>query len=122
MHATTEEFFDSRIRLATVCPETALMYAVLEDALFCFQGQLKPRARRAEEWFFSDDSKSLYSFVSICAALELQPEHIRRKLKRRDPTVGRGLRLRHNKSVGGSYEKTWRLRQSRGAIPRSRTI
>src|SRR5918996_320192 len=100
MHATAEEFFDSRIRLATVCPETVLMYAVLEDALFCFQGQLKPRARRAEEWFFSDDSKSLYSFVSICAALELQPEHIRMKLKRRDPTVGRGLRLRHNNLEG----------------------
>jgi hypothetical protein len=27
------EFFDSRVKLAAVCPETALMYAVLEDAL-----------------------------------------------------------------------------------------
>ena len=31
-----EEFFDARVPLATVCPETALMYAVLEDALYVF--------------------------------------------------------------------------------------
>jgi hypothetical protein len=82
MHGTAEEFFDSRIRLATVCPETALMYAVLEDAFSCFHGQIKRQARRAEEWFFKDDSKSLFSFVSICKVLELEPEHIRKRLKR----------------------------------------
>jgi hypothetical protein len=114
MHGTVEEFFDSRIRLATVCPETALMYAVLEDALFCFQGQIKQRARRAEEWFFSDDTKSLYSFVSICKALEIEPEHIRKRLKRWDPpnTI---LKAELNtfrraglgkKSIGRSYGKT----------------
>jgi hypothetical protein len=109
MHGTVEEFFDSRIRLARVCPETALMYAVLEDAFFCFQGQIKPQARRAEEWFFNDDSKSLFSFVSICGALELQPEHIRKRLKRWDPTIGRELRLMDNKSIGGSYENGRRI-------------
>ena len=106
MHETAEEFFDSRVRLATVCPETALMYAVLEDALFCFQGRIKQQAQRAEAWFFSDDSKSLFSFISICEMLELQPEHIRKRLKRWDPTVGRGLRLMDDKSNGGSYERT----------------
>jgi hypothetical protein len=105
MRGTSEKFFDFRIKLATVCPETALMYAVLEDAFFCLQGQIKHRARRAEEWFLSDDFRSLFSFVSICAALELQPEHIRKRLKRWDPTIGRGLRFVDNKSIGGSYEK-----------------
>ena len=114
MHGTAEEFFDSRIRLAIICPETALMYAVLEDAFFCFQGRIKQRARREEDWFFSDDSKSLYSFVSICTALELQPEHIRKRLKRRDPpntTLKAGLNTVRRvglgkKSIGGSYGKT----------------
>ncbi|TMA66924.1 MAG: hypothetical protein E6J73_02955 [Deltaproteobacteria bacterium] len=28
-----EQFFDSRVKLAAVCPETALMYAVLENCV-----------------------------------------------------------------------------------------
>lgn len=83
MHGSAEEFFDSQIRLATVCPETALMYAVLEDAFFCFQGEIKQHARQAKEWFFSDDSNSLFSFVSICEVLEVEPEYFRKRLKRR---------------------------------------
>jgi hypothetical protein len=63
------------------------MYAVLEDAFFCFQkqfetdGQVNRQARLAEEWFFSDDFQWLFSFVSICEALELEPAYIRKKLK-----------------------------------------
>ena len=37
VNALPEQFFDTRISLASVCPETVLMYAVLEDALVCFQ-------------------------------------------------------------------------------------
>jgi len=81
-----EEFFDSRVKLATVCPETALMYAVLEDAFLCFQKQFETQrrgiqqARRDEEWFFSEDFQ-LFSFVSVCHALGLQPQFIRLKLR-----------------------------------------
>lgn len=72
---------------ATVCPETALMYAVLEDACLCFQGrsekrQYAERAQQAEEWLFSDDSCGSFSFVSICIALGLEPESIRQRLRR----------------------------------------
>jgi hypothetical protein len=65
-----EQFFDSRIKLAAVCPEAALMYAVLEDAFLCFHKQFEAeprfmrRAREAEMWFFSDDFRGLFSFVS----------------------------------------------------------
>ena len=82
-----EEFFDSRVKLATVCPETALMYAVLENAFLCFQKQLEmerrfvQRAREAENWFFTDDSRWLFSFVSVCDALGLEPQFIRMKLR-----------------------------------------
>jgi hypothetical protein len=82
-----EQFFDSRVKLATVCPETALMYAVLEDAFLCFYKQFEAdqrymqRAREAEDWFFSDDSRWLFSFVSVCDALGLEPRYIRKKLK-----------------------------------------
>jgi hypothetical protein len=88
-----EQFFDSRIKLATVCPETALMYAVLEDAFLCFHKQFEAeqrfsqRAREAEDWFFSDDSRWLFSFVSVCDALGLEPRYIRQKLKHWTPPL-----------------------------------
>jgi len=81
-----ERFFDSRIALARVCPETALMYAVLEDALLCFhrkattQTRFSDRTLTAEEWFFSDESGWFYSFLSICQVLGLEPQDIRNKL------------------------------------------
>lgn len=87
-----EQFFDSRVKLAAVCPETALMYAVLEDAFFCFHKQFETeprlieRAREAEDWFFSDDSRWLFSFLSVCAALGLEPHYIRKKLSQLDPS------------------------------------
>jgi hypothetical protein len=87
-----EQFFDSRVKLAAVCPETAMMYAVLEDAFLCFHKQFEPeprfieRAREAEAWFFSEDSRGLFSFESICAALGLEPHYIRQKLKQWTPS------------------------------------
>ena len=88
VNALPEQFFDTRISLARVCPETALTYAVLEDALLCFQEKFagspheqRCRAQEAARWFFSDDQHSPYSFVSICAGLSLDPEEIRNKLK-----------------------------------------
>ena len=79
--ALSEQFFDSPVSRVKVCPETALMYAVLEDAFLCFHKQFETerrfmqRAREAEEWFFSDDSRWLFSFVSVCDALGLEPEY-----------------------------------------------
>ena len=88
INALPEQFFNTRISLANVCPETALMYAVVEDALLCFQEtfagsphQQGCRAREAARWFFSGDQHSPYSFVSICAGLGLDAEDIRNKLK-----------------------------------------
>jgi hypothetical protein len=68
------------------------MYAVLEDAFLCFQKKFETerrfmqRAREAERWFFSDDSRWLFSFMSVCDALELEPEYIRKKLKHWTPS------------------------------------
>jgi len=86
--ALPKQLFNSRVRLTTVCPETALMYAVLEDAFVCFYKQFdlptlddQRRAQEAEDWFFSKDSRWLFSFVSICDSLELEPEYLRKRLK-----------------------------------------
>jgi hypothetical protein len=63
------------------------MYAVLEDAFLGFQKNFETerrfiqRGREAERWFFSDDSRWLFSFVAVCDALGLEPEYIRKKLR-----------------------------------------
>jgi hypothetical protein len=87
--ALAEEVFTARSSLAASQPEAALMCAVLEDAVDCFQKQFVCATRRAkrlgeeaEEWLFSDDSKWAFSFLSICTALELGPQYIRRGLER----------------------------------------
>jgi len=68
--------------------ETALMYAVLEDACNCFVQQFldhRLRVRRlaeeAEGWLFSDDDLWPFSFVNICMFLGLNPEYVRKGLR-----------------------------------------
>jgi len=70
-------------------PETALMRAVIEEALTCFQYQFYARrtgakqlARDAENWFFSDETTWPFAFVNICSVLYLDPNYIRRGLKK----------------------------------------
>jgi hypothetical protein len=81
--------FSPQASLYIGCPEVALMRAVLEDALACFQRQFEtaPRwvqqeAREAEGWLFSDDAHGLFSYVYVCAVLGLEPESIRQELMR----------------------------------------
>lgn len=83
-----EQFFKSPYTQAER-PETALMRAVLEEALTCFQYQFyghrvktQQLAREAEKWFFSDDASWPFSFVNICSVLYLDPSYIRRGLKK----------------------------------------
>ncbi len=69
--------------------EIALMQAVLADALCCFQKHAfsQRRAgqrlyREAKEWIFSDEQRWPFSFVNVCAALNLNPDYIRLLLER----------------------------------------
>src|SRR5262245_31625308 len=64
---------------------SALISAILSDAVLCFKKHIKernPRSRRlgreVEEWFFRNDSEWPFSFISICEALNLDPQYIRR--------------------------------------------
>jgi hypothetical protein len=83
------QYFD-RIQIdASLQPEKRLMLAVLEDGVGTFQkyaGVTGRRARRlfaeAEEWFGSDDMEWPFTFVSICQALGLEPEYLRRGLRK----------------------------------------
>ena len=66
--------------------ELALMRAVLEDAVHCFQKSqgtdAAHLAKDAERWFFANDQRWPFSFVNICAALGLNADYIRMGLQR----------------------------------------
>jgi hypothetical protein len=83
------QFLSTYRRRFYLQPEQVLMLAVLEDAVMCFQDNLTevaPRKqmlfREAEEWIFSSAKSYLFTFDNICEALALDPDYLRRGLKR----------------------------------------
>jgi hypothetical protein len=70
-------------------PECRLLWAVLENAIDTYMKNATATGRRgkrlfreAEEWIMQDDPAWLCSFVSICHILGLEPDYVRRGLKR----------------------------------------
>jgi len=65
----------------------ALMLALLEDAIACFQGRFFKPSRtndklfqEAEEWINSED-EGVFSFNNVCETLGLHPENLRKGLE-----------------------------------------
>lgn len=84
-----EQFFNPQVSFFTGRPIAALLRAVLEDALMCFQSQfltegglLRQEAREAKAWFWSEEERWPFSFITVCTVLGLEPEAIRQQLKR----------------------------------------
>ena len=82
------QFHGSPVNANASSGEVALMRAVLEDAIECFQKQAfksdrrtQRLAREAEEWLCKDDQQWPFSFLNICNVLGIDPEYIRRGLK-----------------------------------------
>ena len=81
------QFYERATTLDHASGEKALMLAVLEDGIRCFQEHLRnprvrPRllARQAERWIRSKDWEWPFSFNNVCESLELNPECLRTKL------------------------------------------
>jgi hypothetical protein len=81
-----EQFYGSAEHADSSYGELALMRAVLEDAVHCFQKSqgtdAAALAKDAEQWFFSDEQHWPFSFMNICAALGLHADYIRLGLQR----------------------------------------
>lgn len=82
-----EQFYDQRNGTEQAAGEKALMLAVLEDGIRCFQEHLKnprvrPRllARQAEKWIRSSDWDWPFSFNNVCESLSLNPDCLRSRL------------------------------------------
>lgn len=70
-------------------PEHHLLFAVLEDAVRCWQVHAHATDREGKEifaevvdWFASDDDGSPFAFVNICHLFHLEPAAIRSGLHR----------------------------------------
>ena len=104
-----EQHFDSSPGLEEVSGERALMLAVLEDGIRCFQEHLhsprvraRLRARQAERWIRSEDCDWPFSFNNICDSLSIEPEPLRSKL------LEIGTRT-ENRTVRSSTHRVYRL-------------
>ena|SRR6266850_112621 len=70
-------------------PEKRLMFAILLDAVDCFQEHAKDDRlfKETEEWIFEDDHEWPFSFINICQALDMDPEYLRKGLLNSRPRV-----------------------------------
>jgi hypothetical protein len=68
-------------RLDVSSPEKRLALAVLADAVREL-GEGGPRAEADEAWFASNAIDHPFAFLPICQSLGLDPEHLRRGLRR----------------------------------------
>jgi hypothetical protein len=84
-----QQYHDTYRRKLPQQPEIRLMLAVLEDAVNCYQDNIfavnKKRIqlfKEAEDWFMNDDASWIFSFVSICSILNLEPDYFRQGIRR----------------------------------------
>ena len=69
-------------RDSVACGERALMLAVLQDAIHCLEAARSDSraARETEAWIRSDDQEWPFSFLNLCAGLEIDAGQLRREL------------------------------------------
>ena len=80
----SHQYFKVFRQKSHVAPEEKLMFAVLADAIECYQKYLGVDGRRrrklflqAEAWIYSGDSSWPYSFENICEVLNINPKYLR---------------------------------------------
>ena len=83
-----EKVHEAKQGLAEQQAERDLMLAVLEDGIACFQDYFFKPSRRnqklfleAEKWISSNDD-DFFSFNNICDTLDLDPDALRKGLRR----------------------------------------
>ena len=84
-----EQFFEGARRDSYISGEKALMLAVLEDGIRCFQEHLRnPRSnprllsQEADAWVRADDWEWPFSFNNVCETLGINPAALRDALLR----------------------------------------
>ena len=109
---------------SSVSPEKKLLLAIIEDAVGTLLKYGWMKGRRAErltriawEWVDSPDSSYVCSFISICEALNLNPDRIRQGLHAKitrgvAPTIYRQDTLTPISTVARSHYRRIRIRRA----------
>ena len=115
-----EQFFEGARRDSYISGEKALMLAVLEDGIRCFQEHLRnPRSnprllsQEAETWIKSVDYDWPFSFNNVCETLGIDPSALRSallacKAKRLAERENRGVQTPAAKKVYRLHLRTKR--------------
>jgi hypothetical protein len=84
-----EQFLATYKRTIHLDAEKTLMFAVLQDAVICFQEYVAAYDKRrrmlfldAEEWILENDPRYLFSFESVCECLGFDASYLRHGLMR----------------------------------------
>jgi len=87
-NSDAQQFLDTFRRSEYFEPETALIAAILEDAIHDYRKYRcardaagKERFREAEQWLMHDRNAWIFSFANVCEFLGLDPEYVRRGLR-----------------------------------------
>jgi hypothetical protein len=77
------------LRKTLLEPEKKLMFAILEDAINCYQNNLLAQSvkgkrffEETKSWIVAVDSDWIFSFENVCEALGFNPEYVRQGLLR----------------------------------------
>ena|SRR3989338_502972 len=88
------QYFE-RMKRTDVRPEKALMLAILEDAVCCFQKYLLASDRRgrilfkeAESWIFDGDDSGVFAYMNVCDVLGIDGDYLRHGLLRWKESIG----------------------------------
>ncbi len=83
------QYLATQTRRVHLDAERVLMFAVLRDAVSCFQDNVGANCKRkqimhqdAEAWIMDKDRSHLFSFDNVCEILGLDPEYMRAGLLR----------------------------------------
>lgn len=86
---SSDQYFNRWHGASHLQPEKRLMFAVLQEAVDCFQEYAFARGRKdeglfkdAEDWILKDDHQWPFSFINICETLDIHPHYLRNGLSR----------------------------------------
>ena len=108
--------------MSELAGERQLMLAVLADAVRSYVGNRGARDREARalfretlDWFASPDRTTLFSFASICDALDIEPGSVRRMLAASSPMTRSGVARRPQSARAPGVASTSRRRNDAAA-------
>ncbi|HEY1371860.1 MAG TPA: hypothetical protein VGH50_05270 [Candidatus Binatia bacterium] len=79
------QYWGTFAKTGDIEPEKRLFAAVLDDAVKNYRKLVITRGRRfveEETWLFSDDKNATFSFCNVCEVLGLNPDRVRRSLRK----------------------------------------